>query len=142
MDRKIYKINQWVTVNTDNPTPVKDNVEVAINILPINKGTFENFVLMIDAYQNCCECWGTGKTIKNGKHFLKTIEMDVKLPKKIFNKEIDIDFDMGGYVAVKFVTNKGKFYAWVFNKHNGYYSHSVYWTGDKLKVDTVEENYL
>ena len=47
-----YEINTECIINFDNPTPVKKNVEVAINIEPVDKdnGIFENFVLMI------CNC--------------------------------------------------------------------------------------
>ena len=49
---KKYEINRMCKINTDNPTPCKDNMDIAINIVPVEKNDqFENFVLGINNFQ-------------------------------------------------------------------------------------------
>ena len=50
-----YVVNTLCILNQENPTPSK-GIDIAINIIPVKKNKkFENFVLGIDNYQQCCE---------------------------------------------------------------------------------------
>ena len=50
-------------LNQENPTPSK-SMDIAINIIPVKKNKkFENFVLGIDNYQQCCEGFGAECTL-------------------------------------------------------------------------------
>ena len=40
------------------------------------------------------------------------------------------------------VKDESPIYAWVYNIHNGYYAHAIYYTDSSLKVDCFEEDYL
>lgn len=40
------------------------------------------------------------------------------------------------------IGNEEPIYAWVYNKHNGFYCHSVYYTNNTLKVDCWEQDCL
>lgn len=58
-----YIVNQMCILNQENPTTSKI-MDVAINIVPVEKNKkFENFVLAIDNYQQCCEGFGTCCTL-------------------------------------------------------------------------------
>lgn len=137
----IYKINRMCKIDTDNPTPCKDDMDVAINIVPVDKNKeFENFVLGINNVQQCFECFGCGCTLGydfNVEKFVESIEVGVDVPKEVCNKYLDDKF------AVKInIRGEEPVYAWVYNYHNGYYCHSVYYTDNTLKVDCWEQSCL
>ena len=137
----VYKINRLCKINTKNPTPCKHSMEVAINIVSVRKNSkFENFVLGINDYQQCYEEFGTGNTLGdnfNEEKFVESIEVGVDVPEEVCNKYLDDRF------AVKVnIKNEPPVYAWVYNYHNGYYCHSVYYTDDTLKIDCWEQSCL
>lgn len=136
----VYKINRLCKINTKNPTPCKYNMEVAINIVPVRKNKrFENFVLGIDDYPQCCEEFGTDCTLEHldVEKFVEFIEVGVDVPLEICDKYLDDKF------AVKVnIKNEQPIYAWVYNYHNGYYCHNVYYTDNTLKIDCWEQDYL
>lgn len=137
----LYKVNRLCKVNTDNPTPCKYSMDIAINIVPVRKNKkFENFVLGINDYQQCYEEFGTGCTLGdnfNEEKFVESIEVGVDVPEEICNKYLDDKF------AVKInIRGEEPVYAWVYNYHNGYYCHSVYYTDNTLKVDCWEQSCL
>ena len=139
--RTVYEINQLCKMNTSNPTPCKYNMEVAINIVPVRKNKkFENFVLGIDDYPWCCEEFGTDCTL--GEHFntvkfVESIEVGVDVPEEICGKYMWDKF------AVKInIRDEEPVYAWVYNYHNGYYCHAVYYTDTTLKIDCWEYSSL
>lgn len=138
--RTVYEINQLCKMNTSNPTPCKYNMEVAINIVPVRKNKkFENFVLGINDYPQCCEDFGTDCTLKHleVEKFVESIEVGVDVPEEVCNKYMDDKF------AVKVnIKNEPPVYAWVYNYHNGYYCHNVYYTDNTLKTDCWEQDYL
>lgn len=86
----LYKVNRLCKVNTDNPTPCKYSMDIAINIVPVRKNKkFENFVLGINDYQQCYEEFGTGCTLGdnfNEEKFVESIEVGVDVPEEICNK--------------------------------------------------------
>lgn len=142
MDTK-YIINQLCTVNQKNPTPSK-NMEIAINIEPVRlPDKFENFVLGIDDWVNCCEFFGAETNMPEGEYFINSIEVNVDMPKEVHDEvekntpeyileEVAYDDE---FFIVRINTDKGEYYAWVYNIHNGYYSHLIYWTNSELKID-------
>lgn len=129
----VYKINRLCNINTDNPTPCKYSMEVAINIVPVRKNKkFENFVLGVDDWQQCYEDYGAFNSLFEDEvvKFVESIEINTDLPEK-FEKYYN-----GCVFAVKInVKNEEPIYAWVHNDHNGYYFHTVYYTNGTLKVD-------
>ena len=136
----VYKINRLCKINTDNPTPCKYNMDVAINIVPVRKNKkFENFVLGIDGYQQCYEDYDARNTLTEDEviKFVESIEVDVELP-----YELRFKYN-GEKFAVKInIQGEEPIYAWVYNDHNGYYYHSVYYTGGELKIDYWEQDCL
>lgn len=87
----VYKINRLCNINTNNPTPCKFNMDIAINIVPVKKNKkFENFVLGINNFQQCYECFGCGCTLGYGfnvEKFVESIEIDVVPPTGIINSD-------------------------------------------------------
>ena len=140
----VYKINRLCNINTNNPTLCKFNMDIAINIVPVKKNKkFENFVLGINNFQQCYECFGCGCTLGYGfnvEKFVESIEIDVVPPTGIINSDEEgydgIFCDEQHVFCVKInIRNEEPIYAWVHNDHNGYYCHSVYYTDDTLKID-------
>lgn len=146
----VYKINRLCRINTNNPTPCKYSMDVAINIVPVKKNKkFENFVLGINNFQQCFECFGCGCTLGydfNVEKFVESIEIDVVPPFSIISSdedEYDGIFDQKNAFCVKInIRNELPIYAWVRNEHNGFYYHDIYYTNGELKVDCWEQDYL
>ena len=92
----LYTVNRLCKVNTDNPTPCKYSMDIAINIVPVRKNKkFENFVLGINDYQQCYEEFGTGCTLGdnfNEEKFVESIEVGVDVPEEVCNKYLDDKF--------------------------------------------------
>lgn len=130
------QINQPCQFNQENPTPVKENVAVAINIVGPNP--FVNYVLMIDDTRQCCEYW-EAETSFTGEGFLEELRPDVELEdcfdpsthktvKEFLNRQFgDLQvFHQGHYWLTLFKVDGTWQYAYVYNDHNGYYSHMIY----------------
>lgn len=136
----VYKINRLCKINTDNPTPCKYNMDVAINITPVRKNKkFENFALGIDGYQQCYEDYDACSTLTEDEvvKFVESIEVNVELP-----YELRFKYN-GEKFAVKInIRDEEPIYAWVYNDHNGYYYHDIYYTNGELKVDCWEQDCL
>jgi len=118
-------------LNQENPTPSK-SMDIAINIIPVKKNKkFENFVLGIDNYQQCCEGFGAECTL--GEWF----------EEEKFVESIEFDIDRDDSFTVKInIKDESPIYASVYNIHNGYYAHAIYYTDSSLKVDCFEKDYL
>ena len=147
----VYEINQLCKINTDNPTPCKDDMDVAINIIPVKRNkTFENFVLGIDNFQQCFVCFGCGCTLWesfNVEKFVESIEVDVTIPSGLFDyyeEEDDYIFcNKKNVFCIKVnIRDEEPIYAWVYNEHNGFYYHNIYYTNNDLKIDYMEVNSL
>lgn len=146
----IYKINRLCKINTNNPTPCKDNMDIAINIIPVKKNKkFENFVLGINNFQQCFECFGCGCTLGydfDVEKFVESIEVDVVPPADIVDsdEEDDVIFcNKKNIFCIKVnIRDEKPIYAWVYNEHNGFYCHSVYYTDNTLKVNCWEQSCL
>lgn len=141
---KKYEINRRCILNQENPTPCK-SMDVAINIVPVRKNNkFENFVLGINDSQQCYEEFGVGSTLGNRfeetRKFVESIEVDADIPSSLYPTSYS---ECGGVFGVKInVRGEDPIYAWVYNNHNGYYYHSIYYTDDTLKIDYLEEDCL
>lgn len=137
-----YKINGLCKINTDNPTPCKYSMDVAINVTPISKSEqFENFVLGIDGWLQCCENYDACNTLLEDEviKFVESIEVDIDIPDELY----PLNMDCGGVFGVKInIKDEEPIYAWVYNNHNGYYYHSVYYTNGELKIDYWEQDCL
>lgn len=126
-----YIINQMCILNQENPTPSR-SMDIAINIIPVKKNKkFENFVLGINNYQQCCEGFGAECTL--GEWF----------EEEKFVESIEFDIDRDDSFTVKInIKDESPIYASVYNIHNGYYAHAIYYTDSSLKVDCFEKDYL
>lgn len=126
-----YIVNQMCILNQENPTPSK-SMDIAINIIPVKKNKkFENFVLGIDNYQQCCEGFGAECTL--GEWF----------EEEKFVESIEFDIDRDDSFTVKInIKDESPIYASVYNIHNGYYAHAIYYTDSSLKIDCFEKDYL
>lgn len=146
----VYKINRLCKINTSNPTPCKDNMDIAINIIPVKKNKkFENFVLGINNFQQCYECFGCGCTLGydfNVEKFVESIEVDVVPPADVidFDEEDDAIFgNKKNVFCIKInIRNESPIYAWVYNEHMGFYYHDIYYTNGELRVDCLEQDCL
>ena len=73
-----YVVNTLCILNQENPTPSK-SMDIAINIIPVKKNKeFENFVLGIDNYQQCCEGFDAECTLGERfeeEKFIESIEV-------------------------------------------------------------------
>lgn len=146
----VYKINRLCKINTDNPTPCKDNMDIAINIIPVKKNKkFENFVLGINNFQQCYECFGCGCTLGydfNIEKFVESIEVDVVPPADVidFDEEDDVIFcNKKNVFCIKVnIRDESPIYSWVYNEHMGFYYHDIYYTNGALKVDCLEQDCL
>lgn len=89
-----YIINQMCILNQENPTPSK-SMDIAINIIPVKKNKkFENFVLGIDNYQQCCEGFGAECTLGEWfeeEKFIESIEVYVDVPDTLYPTYVDCD---------------------------------------------------
>ena len=126
-----YIVNTLCILNQENPTPSK-SMDIAINIIPVKKNKkFENFVLGIDNYQQWCEGFGAECTL--GEWF----------EEEKFVESIEFDIDRDDSFTVKInIKDESPIYASVYNIHNGYYAHAIYYTDSSLKIDCFEKDYL
>lgn len=137
-----YIVNTLCILNQENPTPSK-SIDIAINIIPVKKNKkFENFVLGIDNYQQCCEGFDAECTLGERfeeEKFVESIDVGVTIPNSMSEANLDLDEVFGVKINVK---DETPIYAWVYNIHNGYYAHAIYYTDSSLKIDCFEKDYL
>lgn len=135
-----YEINRMCKINADNPTPCKYSMIAAINIVPVRKNNqFENFVLGMNGCQQCFEDFDACNNLTEDEviKFVESIELDVELPYELCFKY------SGAKFAVKInIRGEEPIYAWMYNDHNGYYYHDIYYTNGELKVDCWEVDAL
>lgn len=139
-----YEINRICILNQETPTPCKQYMDIAINVVPVKENDeFYNFVLGIEPTQQSYEECGYGCTLGYGfneKKFVESIEAGIDVPDRLFQVE-SIDYYDAFGVKIN-IRNEQPVYAWVYNAHNGYYYHTIYYTNSSLKVDCLEEDYL
>lgn len=146
---KIIKVNKNCKINFENPTPVKQDMAVVINIEALNKTSgFLNFVFLLNDRDICCE-WFDHYTdmVKTDKIYIEEIEVETNLSKEVYKRIISEEMEYGDsrgvdYIAIKIKTRKKDFYAVATNYHNGYYYHDIYYTNDSYKVTTSEDNLI
>ena len=88
-------------------------------------------MLGIDNYQQCCEGFGAECTL--GERF----------EEEKFVESIEFDIDRDDSFTVKInIKDESPIYASVYNIHNGYYAHAIYYTDSSLKIDCFEKDYF
>lgn len=149
MTRRIIKVNKYCKVNFENPTPVKENVAVVINIEALDKTSgFLNFVFLLNDRDICYEWFAHYTDMeKTDKVYIEEIEVEPNLSKDVYKRIISEEMayeDTKGvnYIAVKIKTRNEEFYAIASNYHNGFYYHDIYLTDDTYKVTTSEDNLI
>lgn len=137
-----YIVNTLCILNQENPTPSK-SIDIAINIIPVKKNKkFENFVLGIDNYQQCFEWFDAECTLGERfeeEKFVESIDVGVTIPNSMSEANLDLADVFGVKINIK---DETPIYAWVYNIHNGYYAHAIYYTDSSLKIDCFEKDYL
>lgn len=136
---KTYTINQLCYVNDENLTSHRDRA-IAVNIVPFTPSkVIENFVLAIEDHQYCCEEWIAESNITNGVYFVTSIDVDVELP-ELENSGVENYFGVKIYVLEDEVEKQ--YYEYVSNDHNGYYSHTIYYSSGQSRIDVMESEQL
>jgi len=90
----------------------------------------QQFTILIDNEQSCCENWGYFSTDDDLNDHVGATLKDIELTDTALNvasiKEHDLDYlDAGGVQFVTFKTTRGDFQLAVYNAHNGYYGHGI-----------------
>lgn len=89
-----YIVNTLCILNQENPTPSK-SMDITINIIPVRKNKkFENFVLGIDNFQQCCEGFGAECTLGEWfeeEKFIESIEVYIDVPDTLYPTYVDCD---------------------------------------------------
>ncbi|MCD7113446.1 hypothetical protein [Limosilactobacillus agrestis] len=129
----MIKVNTLCKINEENPTPVKRQ-EIALNVTAVDpKADFQNFVLGIDDYQDCCEDFGSFSDDIPEQLFVKAIYSDEELTKEQAERLSLSDEEADAAMTFKLVDGDDKeYYFGVYNDHNGYYSHVVYENGKEI----------
>lgn len=128
------KVNTLCRIDEENPTPVKEQ-EIALNVTAVDpKADFQNFVLGIENYMQCCEDFGTFSDDIPEQLFVKEIHSDVKITEQQAKELLSDTFaDHGDVIAYELVDSDNKSYLFgVYNAHNGYYSHVIYENGEEI----------
>lgn len=129
---KIIKVNKYCEINKDNIAIVRDR-EIGINILQKRKNEkgFINYCLAIEICQRCCENWGAGfyKVIDFNEDnvFVSKIELNADISLDDVGNTLHID-ELNSCYACKVYGKNNVLIAigYVYNDHNGYYSHTIY----------------
>ena len=129
----VIKVNTLCKIDEENPTPVKCQ-EIALNVTAVDpKADFQNFVLGIDDYQECCEDFGSFSDDIPEQLFVKAIYSDEELTKEQAERLSLTDEEADAAIVFKLVDGDDKeYYFGVYNDHNGYYSHEVYENGKEI----------
>ena len=105
--------------------------------------TDHTYWLLIDNQQDCCEQWGYFSTNDDPSDFLgkELIEIrltDTALNTKKVTDELPYGLDAGGIQFVDFVFSDGSVLQFaVYNAHNGYYGHAIYFVRDSEMLHTA-----
>ena len=157
MNVKEIKVNKECYINKENIIKSKGNLKMSISVLAKdNENTkgFLHFCLAADTDQQCCEDFEMGLIRKRNN----TVEYVSKI--KIYDTYEDVKNDNIKPTILKkfktkiddFILNNAEFYivvvfgkdnetlalAYVYNYHNGYYSHEV----AIVENNNIEVNYL
>ena len=132
----LINVNTLCQVDDSNPTPVKGQ-EIEINITAVDeKDYFQNFVLGIDNFAQCCEDYGTFSDEIPNRLYVKTIETEPSLD-RLDGGHLESILPFGvtpnEAVVYRLTTIGGKqYYFGVYNVHNGYYTHCIYENGKEI----------
>lgn len=86
------------------------------------------------------------KTIELYEEYLLTAVKNKDLPDKLlkqienFYPDTDVKYELMIIAKITLARNK-EIYAGVFNIHNGYYYHNVYYSENDLKIDYLDSTY-
>ena len=91
----------------------------------------DEYLILIDNGQNCCEDWGYFDTNDNSQEFIGAELQDIELVDKALSVEslkekMQFGTEYVGICFVNFRTDKDVFQLAVYNSHNGYYGHSIF----------------
>lgn len=132
MKNKIINVNKYCEINKDNIAKSRDR-EIGINIIQKEKNEkgFINYCLAIDNYQNCCENWGAGfykvTDFNEENVFVSKIELNADIWLEDVGNTLDT-YELSNCYACKVYGENNVLIAigYVYNDHNGYYSHTIY----------------
>jgi len=89
----------------------------------------DNYMVLINNDQSCCENWGYFSTEDDFDSFIGAELLSVRLTDTALKKEKVENaaryLDCGGIQFVDFETSEGVFQLVVYNSHNGYYGHKI-----------------
>jgi len=87
---------------------------------------------LIASFQDCCEDWGYIISEDKPDYFIGATLLSVtEVDDELKVKDVAFDsIDDYSSVFINFETSKGTFQLTVYNGHNGYYGHEVYYTTD------------
>ncbi|MGL6023470.1 MAG: hypothetical protein ACRC0F_02545 [Cetobacterium sp.] len=140
---EVVKVSKDCKINDYNIAKSIDDREVSINVTQYieDENGFINYCLAIEDSQQCCESFGSGffKVVDfdETKIFVDRIEHDIENVTSEWLKEIGFRYDFddeasdyiidGGVVSCIYgKVDELLAIAWVYNDHNGYYSHKVF----------------
>jgi hypothetical protein len=148
--KKTILVNKNCKINFENPTPVKQDMAVVINIETLKEAEgFLNFLILANENSNGMEIFGYTTNIKESENiFIKTITINSEIPTELRNRLLiedlhfypSTDFDQIYYFFVRIETDNEDFFVIVCNEHNGYYSHAIFYTDDVYKVVTSDDD--
>lgn len=144
-------VNRECVVSRSDIAPVKEeyrDTAICITQKVEDEQGFINYMLAIENGQSCCEWYDSGfiKLIdfdENNVFISKVVHNDKSdKVKEIVRKGIEAEHDYimydGDIIRTSVYGKNGELLvvAYVFNEHNGYYSHDVYCTVDnKIEVE-------
>ena len=105
--------------------------------------TKHKYFILINNGQSCCESWGYFSSEDEHDQFINCELKDVRMTDKALNsvkvEKSGFYEDSGGIQFVDFITDVGIFQIAVYNSHNGYYGHPIYFIKDDeiLLSDTL-----
>ncbi len=132
MKEKIIEVNKYCEINKNNIAIVRDR-EIGINILQKEKDEkgFINYCLAIEACQRCCENWGADfykvTNFNEENVFVSKIETNADICANDVGNTLDV-YELSNCYACKIYGENNVLIAigYVYNDHNGYYSHTIY----------------
>jgi hypothetical protein len=137
----IVDIEEVVNFDSDRIPGLATNYRFIADGFKI-KTTIQDYYLLIENFQQCCEEWGYLHTEDNINDFVGAVVNEVTVM-DTDDEIIDIESHVGSAesidsVFITFHTEKGNLQFVAYNAHNGYYGHEVYIvTGSTVAVDTV-----
>lgn len=146
------EVNKRCTINDENIATCRDERLVAISVTDENRiedNGFINYTLAIEDRQRCCEEYSTWYEIYSENRFVKYIDHDAEVNKKLKEFVLSKNTNMSELFKDKEILesclvtvvygNDDEIIAIgiCYNVHNGYYGHYVYGNIDNKDIDVV-----